>query len=294
MLRKLRLVALILISIYFLTSLLIAYGFSLPGKTVPTASPADYELDYEDVSFFSSVDDVLLSGWYIPGGGNTTIIVMHGGRTDRADESMGLLELCVDLVKRGISVFAIDRRGCGYSSSPSFHNRGHLERDFEGAVDYIRNRNGEQEKIFLFGSSIGALAAFVYTYSHEGNEVSGIISDSGFAKRESITARVLNKAVIFSGIFAPGALKLGELVFGLPNLDAVDIVGSIKLPILFISGDSDQQIPVEATYQLLEESANPSDEILIVSGAAHSQSYKTNPIEYVNRVTSFINKHVDD
>ena len=294
MLRKLRLVALILISIYILTSLLIAYGFSLPGKTVPNATPSEYGLAYEDVSFYSSVDHVLLTGWYIPGGGNTTIIVMHGGRANRADKSMGLLELCAELTKRGFNVLTIDRRGCGLSSSSSYHNRGHLERDLEGAVDYIRRRNGEQEKIFLFGSSIGALAAFVYTYSHEGNEVSGIISDSGFAKRESIAVSVLNKAVIFSGIFAPGALKLGELVFGLPNLDAVDIVGGIRPPILFISGDSDQQIPVEETYQLLEESANPSDEILIISGAEHSQSYKTNPIEYVKRVTSFVSKHVDD
>ena len=223
-----------------------------------------------------------------------TIIVMHGGRSNRADESMGLLELCAELAKRGFDILTIDRRGCGLSASPSFYNRGHLERDFGGAVDYIQNRNGEQEKIFLFGNSIGALAAFVYTYTHGGNSIRGIISDSGFAKRENIAVRVLNKAVIFSGIFAPGALALGELVFGLPNLDAVDIVESIRTPILFISGDSDQQIPVEATYQLLEESANPSDEILIVTGAAHSQSYKTNPTEYVNRVTSFINKHRDD
>jgi len=279
---------------YFLTSLVIAYGFSMPGNTIPEVSPAEYDAAYEDVSFYSSIDYVLLRGWYIPGGGSMTIIVMHGGRANRADESMALLELCAELAKGGFSILTFDRRGCGLSSAPSFYNRGHLERDFGGAVDYIRNRNGEQEKIFLFGNSIGALAAFVYTYTHEENSIGGIISDSGFAKRENIAARVLNKAVIFSGIFAPGALKLGELVFGLPNLDAVDIVGNISPPILFISGDSDLQIPVAATYQLLEASGNPSDEILIVTGAAHNQAYKTNPTEYINRVTSFLNKHMDD
>ena len=95
---------------------------------------------------------------------------------------------------------------------------------------------------------------------------------------------------MFTGIFAPGALKLGEWVFGLPNLDAVDIVESIDHPILFISGDSDLQIPVYATYQLLEASGNPSDEILIVSGAAHNMAYITNSTEYINRVVSFIQK----
>jgi pimeloyl-ACP methyl ester carboxylesterase len=294
MLRKLRIVVLILVVIYFLTSLVIAHGFSMPGNTIPEGSPTEYDIAYEDVSFDSSIDHVSLQGWYILGGRSTTIIVMHGGRANRADESVGLLELCAELAKRGFNVLTVDRRGCGLSSSPAFYNRGHLERDFGGAVDYIQNRNGEQEKIFLFGNSIGALAAFVYAYEYGGNEISGIISDSGFAKRGNIAARVLNQAVILSGIFAPGALKLGELVFGLPNLDAVDIVGSINIPILFISGDNDLQIPVEATYQLFEASHNPSDEILIIPGAEHNQAYKTNPTEYINRVNLFLNKHMDD
>jgi pimeloyl-ACP methyl ester carboxylesterase len=287
MLRKLRIVVLILVVIYFLTSLVIAYGFSMPGKTIPDTSPA---IAYEDVSFDSIIDHVSLRGWYIPGGGSTTVIVMHGGRANRADESVGLLELCVELAKRGFNILTIDRRGCGLSSSPAFYNRGHLERDFGGAVEFIRNRNGGQEKIFLLGNSIGAQAAFVYAYEYGADVISGIISDSGFTKRESIAARVLNQAVILTGIFAPGALKLGEWVFGLPNLDAVDIVESIDHPILFISGDSDLQIPVDATYQLLEASGNQSDEILIVPGAEHNQAYKTNPTEYINRVDSFIRK----
>jgi pimeloyl-ACP methyl ester carboxylesterase len=294
MLRKLRIVVLIFAAIYFLTSLSIAYGFSIPGKTAPEKNPAEYGLTYEDVFFESIIDHVLIQGWYIPSGGNTTIIVMHGGRTNRDDASVGLLELCVELAKRGFSILTIDRRGCGLSAAPSFYNRGHLERDFGGAVEFIRTRNGGKEKMFLLGNSIGAQAAFVYAYKYGADVISGIISDSGFARRESIAARVLNQAVIFTGIFAPGALKLGEWVFGLPNLDAVDIVGNINHPILFISGDSDLQIPVDATYQLLEASDNPSDEILIVSDAAHNMAYKTSPTEYIDRVNSFVQKFLDD
>jgi pimeloyl-ACP methyl ester carboxylesterase len=293
-LRKLCIVVLILASIYLLTSLSIAYGFSMPGKTIPATTPAEYQITYEDVSFESIIDHVSLQGWYIPGGGNTTIIVMHGGRTNRDDASVGLLELCVELAKRGFNILTIDRRGCGLSALPSFYNRGHLERDFGGAVEFIRNRNGEQEKIFLLGNSIGAQAAFVYAFEYGTDEIVGIISDSGFARREDIAARVLNQAVKFTGIFAPGALKLGEWVFGLPNLDAVDIVGGIDRPIFFISGDSDLQIPVDATYQLLEASNNPSDETLIVSGAEHNMAFKTSPIEYIDRVNSFIQKLPDE
>jgi pimeloyl-ACP methyl ester carboxylesterase len=283
-----------LAAIYFITSLVIAYGFSMPGKSIPEVSPAEYGVIYENVSFNSSIDHVLLQGWYIAGESSTTIIVMHGGRANRADESIGLVKLCTELAKRGFNILTIDRWGCGLSSSLAFYNRGHLERDFGGAVEFIRKRNGEHEKIFLLCNSIGAQAAFVYAYEFGENEISSIISDSGFAKREDIAARVLNQAVIFTGIFAPGALKLGEWVFGLPNLDAVDIVGSISHPILFINGDSDLQIPADATYQLLEASGNLSDEVFIVSNATHNMSYMTNSTGYINRVVSFLQKITDD
>jgi pimeloyl-ACP methyl ester carboxylesterase len=266
----------------------------MPGNSVPQISPAEYSAIYEDVSFNSRIDHVLLQSWYIAGESSTTIIVMHGGRENRSDESIGLLKLCTELVKRGFNILTIDRRGCGISSSPAFYNRGHLERDFGGAVEFIRKRNGEQEKIILLGNSIGAQAAFVYAYEFGENEISGIISDSGFAKREDIAARVLNQAVIFTGVFAPGALKLGEWVFGLPNLDAVDIVGGINRPIFFISGDSGLRIPVDATYQLLEASNNPSDEVFIVSNATHNMSYVTDSTEYINRVVAFLQKITDD
>ena len=50
MLAKLRLVGIILAATYVLTSLVIAYGFSMPGKTILDTSPAEYDIVYEDVA----------------------------------------------------------------------------------------------------------------------------------------------------------------------------------------------------------------------------------------------------
>jgi len=49
-------------------------------------------------------DRVMLRGWYILGSSNGTVIVVHGGKQNRADATMQLLELCCDLSKRGFNV----------------------------------------------------------------------------------------------------------------------------------------------------------------------------------------------
>jgi len=279
----------IMAAVYGITSFLIAYGFSLPSKATPTLTPGDYGVAFEDIIFPSGIDQTELSGWYLPGRENITIIMLPGGRSSRQD----YLALSVDLTRSGYSVLSLDRRGCGLSGSPSLGQRGHIERDFQGAVAYVRERSGEGEQIFLLGNSIGALAAFVYTEENPDASLRGIIADSAFATREAIAARVLNQALPLSGVFAPGALFLGERLFGLPDIDAIDIVGAIKVPIMFIVGDCDEQIPVSSVRALFDASANPFDEIVIVPSAAHSQSYQTDPVGYVETVIAFITSNVE-
>jgi pimeloyl-ACP methyl ester carboxylesterase len=276
--------------VYGITTLLIAHGFALPGKGVPCRTPADFGVDYEDVSFPSS-DGHRLEAWYLHGGGDATVVVLHGGRAHRDDEAMDLLGLCAALARRGCNVLDMDRRGCGHSARTPFRDRAHLERDFAGAVRYLRERYNGTQRVFLLGNSVGATAAFLYTAGHPDEDVRGIIADSAFATKTGIAKRVLNGGLPGAGVLAWGSLWFGEKLFGLPHLDAVDVVGNIRAPILFVLGDSDSEIPVSDTEELLAASANPDDEKLIVPGATHSLSYRTAPDEVIARVTAFIEKH---
>ena len=65
-------------------------------------SPASVGLYYEDVSFPARTDGTVLRGWYIPGKGESAIIVVHGGTQTRVDEIVGTLGLARDLVRKGI------------------------------------------------------------------------------------------------------------------------------------------------------------------------------------------------
>ena len=118
---------------YFLVSALIANGMVMSNRVPVTGTPADLGLPYEDVSFNSRDDNVSIRGWYIPGDNKGTIIVMHGGKQCRNDDTMDLLYLCGDLSKKGFNVLTFDRRSCGLSQTARVRSRACFDRDFGGA-----------------------------------------------------------------------------------------------------------------------------------------------------------------
>jgi pimeloyl-ACP methyl ester carboxylesterase len=254
-----------ILAFYLVVSALIANGMAMSARVPIDKTPASLGLTYQDVSFRSRPDSVLLKGWYIPGQGNGTIIVMHGGKQNRADTTMKLLELCGELARKGFNVLTFDRRGCGLSQTSWHRVKGRFERDFAGAFDYIRSRNGFQEKVFIMGFSVGAVAAFVF--ARQEGSISGIISDSCFARTPEMVKRVLNQTCTIFQFFTPASLWMGEVLFGLERGSAVDRVGDVKCPIFFINGAEDEVVPPEDAYQLLQVSNNSLDEIWIVLGA---------------------------
>jgi hypothetical protein len=214
---------------------------------------------------------------------------MTGGKLNREDPGTKLLELYVDLAKRGFSILTFDRRGCGQSATASLKGRSRLDNDFAGAVKYIRNRKGYEENIFLLGMSVGAVAAFAFTKKDD--SVRAIISDSCFVSISEMARRVMGQKCKAFIVFEPGAICMGRLIFGLEKENAIDNVQKIKCPIFFINGAEDKSVPPEDAHRLLVASHNPSDKIWIVDGADHSQSFCTYPDEYVAKVVSFLSNN---
>ena len=273
-----------LIFIYLLTSFLIANGIAMSLRRPLTMTPAQFGLEYEEVSFYSRIDKVLLKGWYIPAGGNRTIIAMPGGKQTREDRSTKMLELCVDLAKKGYNILVFERRGCGQSQAAKFRYRSILGRDFSGAIDYIRTRN-VKEDIILLGVSIGASAAIAS--ARENSDIKAVICDSCFKSIPLMAKRVMSEKCRAFAVFEPGAVVMGWLFFGLDKESAIDRL-LYQLPIFYQRfGDTSHRL---RRYDLLVASNNPLDEIWIADGAKHSQSYMTYPEEYVDRIVKFLSK----
>ena len=79
--------------------------FPGPG---PVPSAATVLPGGEDVSF-PTADGLRLGGWFVPGGGEATVIVFNGNGGDRA----GRAPLAAELGRIGMSVLLFDYRGYG-------------------------------------------------------------------------------------------------------------------------------------------------------------------------------------
>lgn len=270
---------------YFLVSALIANGMVMANRVKPLKTPDEYGLPYEEISFPSRVDKVILNGWLIKGRSKSTILVMHGGKQCRSDDTINLIGLCADLAQGGHNVLTFDRRSCGTSGVARLSSRAKFYRDYGGAVDYLRDRYGKESNIFIIGMSIGAAAAINFA-SHE-NGIKAIVADSCFISNEVMGRRVMGDKCKLFEIFTPGAILMGRLICGIPKKSSLDLIGNVSCPIMLISGENDIAITPEDTLALKKASSNPLDEIWVAKNAPHNKAYMKYPGEYVKKVLGF-------
>jgi len=245
-----------------------------------------------------------LSGWFIPGvlpnGSLTTqrtIIVVHGNNANRADQSVGLLNLSGAIAHNGFAVLAFDVRGNG-ESSPAPRSFGYFEqRDVLGAVDFLRTGSlpypdlGRPKAIAGWGLSMGG-SALILAAAHE-PAISAIVSDSTAADYTPILEREIPNGAHLPPLFTPGTLMAAYAIYGI-NFYAVrpvDVVSHLApRPIFFIHGSADTFVPPSNMGELAaaaRAAPNAHVQTWIVPGANHAQSYNTQPQEYVSRIVAF-------
>jgi len=269
---------------YFIICFLIANGFAMANRVPILEKP---NVPYQNVSFYSYPDNVFLKGWYFPNKGNNILIVMHGGKQNRSQSGIGLINLCITLNKKGYGILTFDRRQCGESEAAKIGDRACLDRDLAGAIRFLRSKVGSQGNIYVWGTSIGAVAAL--SYAAKVDDIKAIIVDSCFADISEMISRQLMSAFPAFIIFKPGSMFMGRQFFGMETNHLINNVEQISCPILFINGTKDPAIPNEDAYRLFLASRNPASQIWIVNGADHSKSYLTNPEVYADKIVSFLN-----
>lgn len=238
-----------------------------PDKTL-SASPEGLGLAYEDV-VFEADDGYRLHGWYVPAGGDVTLLWFHGNAGNIADRLTNL-KLVHD--KLQVNVFLFDYRGYGRSQGkPS--EKG-LYRDAEAALTYLWSRDDiSQERVVYFGRSLGAavaveLAARYHPY--------GLILESTFPSIPYLAGH--NYPVIPSWLVKP---------FVRARYDSLKKISGVGAPLLMLHGDSDDIVPIKAGRTLFD-AANEPKSFYVVPGAGHNDIPTVGGSDYFDRLRGFM------
>lgn len=273
----------------YLFAVLITNAGTRPIDRALTSSPAEFGADFKDVEF-QSADGIKISGWLLASRGRgATIIYSHGLFRSRRE----MLDRAAVLWKLGYGALLYDERNHG-ESGKARTSLGYLERlDALGAVRFLRETNGEKEKLVLFGISMGATADLLA--AAESNEVSAVVSDSAFLSLEETVAHHVR---LFFRIPAfPIANEIEFFVerragFDGEDLNALEAVKRIgDRPVLFIAGERDKRIPPDIARRLHAASISQKSDLLIIDAPGtevHGRAYPSAPDVYIKKAAAFL------
>ena len=190
------------------------------GEATPT-SPAKATATYQAVTFLST-DGLELSG-HLFGEGDVVVILAHMFPADQGSWQ----DFARELAEEGYMALTFDFRGYGSSQGPREIDQ--IDKDVEGALDYVEELGASS--IVLTGASMGGTASIKVAARRE---VSGVISLSG--------------AVEFRG------------------LEALADVKQVQVPKLFIAADGDQS--ARQSLETLYDSSPGEREFLVLAGSS--------------------------
>lgn len=227
-----------------------------PGNAPVFGTPADYQLEYEDVAFEAS-DGVTLRGWLVKGGTDKVIIQSHFGvqcsRSGFTPEGKGMIKLWKTdiaflrhvkaLVDAGYSVLMYDFRNHGESdvgTCPWVSWGPEEHKDVLAAVEFIGTHPSYADaEIGLLSICMGA-AATAYAYG----------TDGGLASHPNIKALLAVQPLLYPdfvhGLGIPGFLSRGASKVNLQrtgvDLDTMSFLPHVKdipVPTLLVQNEND-------------------------------------------------------
>jgi len=230
-------------------------------------SPGSFGLPAEDI-WFSTEDGMRLHGWWIPHPkARGTLLYCHGN-TGSIAHRIGVFR---ELWSLGVDLFAFDYRGYGRSTGEPTEDGLYL--DVRAAHDYLtRDLQCRAEETLIFGHSLGGAVAIDCALDRQ---VAGLVAQSTFTHiRDAARA-----------VFPTLPIHLAAR----RQFRSIDKVAELRIPKLFIHGDSDEKVPVELGKQLYEAACEPKDFYLVRRGG-HNDLHLYGGRRYLRRISRFRNR----
>ena len=240
-----------------------------PEKAI-AATPGSLGLDFEDV-YFTTIDDVRLHGWFVPGESEVTWLWFHGN-AGNISHRLDNLDILRD--RLGVSVFLFDYRGYGRSEGQVSEEGTYL--DAEAALAYLRSRQDvDQGKIAFFGRSLGCAVAVDLASRRRPY---ALILESPFTSISDMAQRTVP------------LIPIGALLR--TKFDSLSKIDGISAPLLILHGDRDEVVPIELGRQLYE-AANEPKKFYTIPNAGHNNTYMLGGEEYFAVLRRFLAELVE-
>lgn len=237
----------------------------IPGRTVPLGVL---------VTLIEVDEGVAVGGrFYQARSGAPTLLYFHGNGEIASDYD-GIAPL---YTRMGINLLVVDYRGYGISDGEPSASR--LLADaivvYEKTAPLLTEHALNPRPLFVMGRSLGSAAA-IEIARHAGDEIAGLIIESGFAYTLPLLAAL--------GLRLKGADEARD---GLGHLDKI---AQIHAPTLIIHGEADQLIPVENGHALYEHSGAVDKQLVTIPHAGHNDLLLTGQKTYFEAIRAFVER----
>jgi len=250
--------------ISFLIGLLIINAFMYFQQPMMTfypssrldATPADWGLDYEDVSL-QTADGVVLHGWYVSAAESEQVLLFFHGNAGNISHRRASLEIFHRL---GLNVLMIDYRGYGQSGgSPS---EAGLYSDAAAAWSYLIDEKGfAANDVVIFGRSLGGAVA---TELASNVSARGLILESTLSSARDFAQRVFP--------------VLSRLIFMRFDFASAAKLPRVNYPVLVLHSSDDEIMPFELGERVFEAANEPK--LFVRMRGGHNDGFVVSQPEY--------------
>ena len=224
--------------------------------------PERLGLDGQDV-FLETEDGVGIHGFWLPvEGADKALLFLHGN----GGNASYALPSASRFLRFGVSVLVLDYRGYGLSEGTP--TEAGLYLDAEAGLDYLVEVQGfPQDRILVLGQSLGGAVA---VHLAQERSLGGVILESTF---DSL-AGVVRSRLPFVDLMLSG------------RFDSDRKIARLESPVLFLHGDRDGTVPLEAGKRLFSKAPDPKA-FVVIEGARHNDVAEVGGRLYFDRIGDF-------
>ncbi len=230
-------------------------------------TPANWNLEYEDVSF-NAEDGTQLHGWYIPHPGASKVLLFfhgNGGNISHRGDSVTIFH------NLGLNVFIIDYRG--YGKSQGVASEDGIYQDAAAAWQYLtQTRNHASKDIIIFGRSLGGAVA-----THLATEVQAgaLILESTFSSARDMAHTMLP--------------LLSRLVLPRYRFDTERRIPRVNCPLLVLHSPDDEIIPFHLGEKVFQAAKQPKS--FVALHGDHNSGFLQSRPEYEAALRQFVSEY---